>query len=461
MKTRIEHHRLPASSQSTRRCLVQLMASIGLAVWAVAPLPSLAASKVFDVKELGAKGDGKTLDTAVIQKALDDCGNAGGGTVRFPAGTYLSGPITLRSKTTVLLEEGAKLQATGNQAAFLKKGTDWLKASSSSDFIPFIGGKRLTDVTITGKGIIDGAGENWWPAAEEARRKKSGYTLPRPNLIVLQYCKNLRLENITLQNSPKFHFVPTDSEGVVVDGVTVLAPPGAANTDAIDPSRCKNVLITKCLIDVGDDNVAIKSGKKVPEREFACEDITVSDCTFRHGHGMSIGSETVGGVRNVTVKNCTFEGTENGLRIKSQRGKGGTVENISYSNITMKNVDPAITLTTYYMYSSAGDPTQPSAPKDVAAQPVTETTPIYRNIRISNLKATCTKSAGLILGLPESQISNVVLENVEIDAATKGLNIKNAKGVQFKNVKITNKEGLPVVTENAQVAGLEEMDAKK
>ena len=269
------------------------------------------------------------------------------------------------------------------------------------------------------------------------------------------------MEKITLQNSPKFHFVPTDSEGVVVDGVTVLAPPGAANTDAIDPSRCKNVLITKCLIDVGDDNVAIKSGKKVPEREFACEDITVSDCTFRHGHGMSIGSETAGGVRNVTVKNCTFEGTENGLRIKSQRGKGGVVENISYSNITMKDVDPAITLTTYYMYSSAGDPTQPSAPKDVGAQPVTETTPIYRNIRISNLKATCTKSAGMILGLPESQISDVVLENVEITAATKGLSIKNAKGVQLKNVKITNKEGLPVVTENAQVAGLEEVDAKK
>ena len=178
------------------------------------------------------------------------------------------------------------------------------------------------------------------------------------------------------------------------------------------------MLITKCDIDVGDDNVAIKSGKKVEGREFACEDITVTDCIFRHGHGMSIGSEVVGGVRNVTVRNCTFEGTENGLRIKSRRGKGGIVENISYSNITMKNVDPAITLTTYYMYSSAGDPSQPSAPKDGGAQPVNDTTPIYRNIRISNLKATCTKSAGTILGLPESHISDVVLENVEITAAT-------------------------------------------
>jgi polygalacturonase len=241
---------------------------------------------------------------------------------------------------------------------------------------------------------------------------------------------------------------------VVVEGVTVRAPSHSANTDAIDPSRCRRVLITRCDIDVGDDNIAIKSGKKVPGREFACEDITVTDCIFRHGHGMSIGSETAGGVRNVTVRNCTFEGTENGLRIKSQRGKGGVVENISYSNITMKNVDPAITLTGYYMYSSAGDPTQRSVPKDEAAQPVTDTTPIYRNIRISNLTATCQKSAGIILGLPESQISDVVFENVDITAATTGLSIKNAKGVRLKHVKVTNKEGPPFIVEQAQVEGL-------
>jgi polygalacturonase len=280
--------------------------------------------------------------------------------------------------------------------------------------------------------------------------------LPRPNLIVLSNCKNLRVEKVTLQNSPKFHFVPTDCEDVVVEGVTVKAPPRSPNTDAIDPSRCVRVLITKCDIDVGDDNVAIKSGRKVAGREFACEDITVTDCIFRHGHGMSIGSEAVGGVRNVTVRNCTFEGTENGLRIKSRRGRGGVVENITYSDITMKNVNPAITLSCNYGGTSAGDAVQGSAPKPEGPQPVNETTPIYRNIRISNVTATCDRSAGIIEGLPESKITNVVLENVQITAATTGLKILDAKGIQLKNVRVINKEGPPFIVENAEVEGLKE-----
>jgi polygalacturonase len=263
------------------------------------------------------------------------------------------------------------------------------------------------------------------------------------------------LENLTVQNSPKFHFVPTDCEGVVVSNATILAPEHAANTDAIDPGACKNVLITKCRIDVGDDNVAIKSGKKLAEREFACEEITVTDCTFLHGHGMSIGSETSGGVRNVTVKNCTFENTENGIRIKSRRGKGGTVQDVSYSDITMKNVHTAISIACYYQDSS-----KDKFPKDDPAQPVTETTPIFRNIHISNVTATSTKDGGLIVGLPESVVSNVVLENVRITAET-GLNIANAKGIQLKNVVVSVKEGPPFTTENAQVEGLARANGKQ
>jgi polygalacturonase len=428
-----------------------------------AALPSAAAAgsaaKIFDVRELGAKGDGTTLDTAAIQKALDTCGKAGGGVVKFPPGIYMSQPLTVGTRTTVKIEAGATLLATTNQSDFMKVPGDWLKATSGSEFIPFIGGKKLSDVTFTGGGVIDGNGSVWWGEAEKARRKVSGYTLPRPNLIAIERSQNLRLENITLQNSPKFHLVPTECENVVISNVTILAPEGAANTDAIDPSACKNVLITKCRIDVGDDNVAIKSGKKVAGREFACEDITVTDCTFLHGHGMSIGSETAGGVRNVTVKNCTFENTENGIRIKSDVKRGGLVENISYSDLIMSNVAPAVTFTCYYMNNSAGDAGRGAAAATNIAPAAGEKIPVYRNIRVTNLKANSLKSAGVILGLPENCISNVVFENVQISAAT-GLTIHNAKGIVFKDSAVTTSGGPAYSAENAEVEGLKSADEK-
>jgi polygalacturonase len=234
----------------------------------------------------------------------------------------------------------------------------------------------------------------------------------------------------------------------MVEDVTIIAPVGAANTDGIDPSNCRNVTITRCTIDTGDDNIAIKSGKKVAGREFGCENITVTDCVFLHGHGMSIGSETVGGVRNLVVKNCRFDGTENGIRIKSRRGKGGVIQDVSYSDITMTNVHPAISMACYYQDSS-----QAKYPKGDPARPMTDTTPIIRNVRIANVTAASTQNAGLIVGLPESLVSNVVLENVHITAKT-GMTIANAKGVSLNNVKVTVKEGLPFMTDNAQVAGL-------
>jgi polygalacturonase len=405
--------------------------------------------KVFDVRQFGAKGEGKAPDTEAIQKALDACGKAGGGTVRFPAGTYLSKPLILRTRTIVQLDEGATLLATTNHADFMKTPGDWLKATSGGDFIPLLSGKDLENIAFTGKGTIDGSGAVWWEEAEKARQKVSGYTLPRPNLVTLQRCRNVRMTGIRLVNSPKFHFVPSECEDVTIDSVTVLAPEGAANTDALDPSNCRNVTITRCFIDVGDDNVAIKSGKKVEGREFGCENITVTDCVFKHGHGVSIGSETVGGVRNVLVKNCTFENTDNGLRIKSRRERGGKVENITYQDCKLTNVHPAISIAAYYQQT-----THAKFPRDDKAQPMTETTPIFRNIAFKNIIATSTTAAGLIVGLPESLVENVVLENVTI-TAKEGLTLANARGITLKNVKVTAEKGDAFLLHNAQVTGLE------
>jgi polygalacturonase len=393
-------------------------------------------TNIFDVRAFGASGDGKNMDTAAIQAALDACDKAGVGIVRLTAGTYLSKPIWLHSRTTLQLDTGAMLKATDKRDDFAAK--------MPGGFTAFINGTGLTNVTISGPGTIDGSGGKWWVPAEEARQKKSGYTLPRPNLIVLTGCKNVRLKNLTLQNSPKFHFVPTECEGVVVSNVTILAPPRSPNTDAIDPSSCKNVLIARCRIDVGDDNVAIKSSHKVAGREFASEDITVTDCTFLHGHGMSVGSETAGGVKNLMVKNCTFNGTTSGIRIKSARDRGGLVGNLVYRDLVMTNVEIPINITCYY----------PKVPPTDSNQPVTASTPVYRDIQISNLVSVSRQGAGLIIGLPESPISGVVLENVKL-SADKGLLIRNAKAIRLKNVKMIVQKGDPFTLENAQVEGLE------
>lgn len=396
--------------------------------------PFVFGETVFNVRDYGAVGDGTALDTDAVQKALNECGKTGGGVVLMPAGTYLCQPLAIRTNTTLRIEKGAMLKATDNPA-------DYARTDKPGEFNHFFTGKDLENVVIEGEGTIDGSGKRWWIPAEEARQKKSGFTLPRPNLIVLTRVKNLTVRGVTIQNSPKFHFVPTDCENVLVEDAKFLAPERAPNTDAIDPSMCLNVTIRRCLIDVGDDNVAVKSGKPHPNREFAAETLLVEDCTIKHGHGISLGSELVGGVKDVVVRNCTFEGTDYGIRIKTDRKKGGPVTNLLYENITMKDVAGAITFTCYY----------PKIPAVEGPQPVTKTTPAYSNITVRNLTATSTKDAGFIVGLPESPIKNVLLENVKIKSARAGLEIRHVKGIKLVNVEIVPGKGEALIVNDADV----------
>jgi polygalacturonase len=451
--------------------LKKILFIMTLAVVSLCYIESATANeKVFDIRQLGAKGDGKTIDTDAIQGAIDQCAAAGGGIVQFPAGTYLSKPITLKNNVTLQLDENAKLKATDDRQDFLKPGKTFETAAASSDYAPFIGGKKLTNIAITGKGTIDGSGTRWWIPAEEARAKKSGYTMPRPRLILLENCKNIKIIGVTLVNSPSFHLVPKRCYNVIIDGVTIRAPSIAPNTDAIDPSESKFVRISNCIIDVGDDDVAIKAGSPDPAGpNAASEYITVTNCTFLHGHGMSIGSEVAGGVRNVAVRNCTFKNMSSGIRIKSARGKGGLVENISYSNIKMENVRIPINISSYYQDS----------PQNDSPQPVTPTTPVYRNIRISNIIATSPADdavdrivdffyyyyaqhayfephiSGIIAGLPECLISDISLKDISIKAPV-GMTIQNAKDVKLNNVKIETQKGPAFKLDNAQVEGLEQ-----
>jgi polygalacturonase len=385
----------------------------------------------FNVRDYGARGDGRTLDSPAIQKAIDACAKAGGGTVRLAPGTYLSKPLSLRSHTTLQLDAGAVLQGTQEFADYQATGGE----------VPgLINAIRLTNVCISGTGAIDGAGAAWWPAAREAKKTGDPEPRRRPKMVNFHHCQDVTVRDVTLQNAPSFHLMPVDCDGVLIDHVTVNAPADSPNTDAIDPSACRNVRILNCTLDVGDDNVAVKAGHSIRGHPFCCQDITVSNCACLHGHGISIGSETAGGVSNFTVVHCTFDGTTSGVRIKSSREKGGRVESMLYSDLTMNNVKRPIDISCYY----------PKIPKDDPAQPVTPHTPAYHDIRIENLTGNSPEGAGLIVGLPESPVRGVILSNVHLKAVT-GLLVKNAEDVNLKNVKIEVEQGEPVIIENAKV----------
>jgi polygalacturonase len=363
-------------------------------------------------------GDGRTKDTEAIQGAIDTCAAAGGGIVRLSPGTYLTAPISLRSHITFEIMADATLLGSTDFCDYLPT-----PCVDTGRRLALVSTVDATDVAIVGDGTIDGQGQPWWEHRND----------PRPRLVTFDRCQRIRVEGITLTNSPSFHLVPNDSQDVLIQDLTIQAPPNSPNTDGIDPSACRGVVIRRCLIDVGDDNIAIKSGHANPQDpDAAAADITIEDCTFLHGHGMSIGSETNGGVRNVTVRRCTFDGTTNGIRIKSARGKGGEVSCVTYHDLTMHNVDWPIVFTGYY-------PRIPPPGQDLGEE-VTDRTPRYHDISVYDLTATDDRAgqrnAGQLIGLPESPLSNIWLANVSIEGSRRGVEIRNAS-VNTCNVQIT------------------------
>lgn len=370
--------------------------------------PPVIPAGTFSVTDFGAVPDGKTLDTDAFNQAISACVKAGGGSVVVPPGTYLLAPFQLASHVALVLEKGATLQATGK---FTDSGLPDPLPSTQLELdllrpvlIPLISGKNLTDVAIRGEGTIDGAGAAWWARSEKAERTTHQPSIPRPYMIVLDNCQRVLISGVTLTNSPKFHLVPRTCQDVLIENVTVATSPDAPNTDGIDPGNCRNLIIRGCHISTGDDNIAFKAGHGAPT-----EDVTVEDCVFGRGHGLSIGSETDAGVRNILARRCSFNGTTTGIRIKSDRTRGGLIQNITYQDMTMNNVGAAISINLYYM-NKAGE-------KQAQAKTVAATTPAVRDILISNVTATA-RDAGDLIGLPESPLSGITLEHVHIVAAT-------------------------------------------
>ena len=378
-------------------------------------LPSIP-DKVFNIKNFGAVSDETTDNTSAIQNAIDAAGKAGGGHVVVPAGTYLCGPLQFTNKLNLQIDSAATLK-------FLPfdKYPGGIKEGNS-----FINGSKLHDIAITGKGKIDGQGSPWWPYAKVKDAK-------RPRMIVLKDCDKILIENVTLTNSPMFHIAIT-ATNVTVSGVIVRAP---ASDDPVNPSHntdaCNvsghRILIKNCDISTGDDDYTCGGNTS---------DVLITNCKYGYGHGVSIGSPTHGGVSNITVENCTFTNTECGIRLKSDRDRGGLVQNLTYRNLTMQNVRiPILIYAAYNAKDRQYRDLQKITPEIAAtypSAPLEEKTPIFRNITFQNINATVEKGkrAGLIWGLPEAAVSNVLLQNVNIKA-------DNLFGIFFtQNIRIEN-----------------------
>jgi polygalacturonase len=392
----------------------------------------------FNITDFGAVADGKTLCTDAFRKAVAACEKAGGGKVVVPAGRFFTGPFDLDSNINLHLEAGSAIQ-------FSDRVADTKLADTGFD--NDISARDCHDVAITGSGTIDGNGAYFWRNFVEP--KNNPFDAPwiphRPRLISLNRCTRVLVQGVTLTNSPMFHLVPSQCRDVTIDGVRIKSPSNSPNTDGIDPSGI-GFVITRCTIDTGDDDIAVKGSVRVDPDRPACENLLIANCTFLHGHGMSIGSESYGGVQNMLVRDCTFDGTEAGIRLKSPRGRGGVVENLTYENLTMKHVKNPILITSWY-------PKIPTHPEQYSAHAVNDRTPIWRHIRITNVTAEGGSIAGQIVGLPEMPVDDVVLDNVHV-SASKPIQIIYARGIRFINCDISAESGKPLLFK-ADVVGLQ------
>lgn len=419
------------------------------------------AQDYYNVLKYGAKNDSSKIATKAIAAAIDAASKKGGGTIFFPAGKYLTGPIHLKSNITILIDAGAELHFSDNFDDYLPMVQSRWEGTDVVNFSPFFYAYKAENIAIRGRGLINGHGKKWWDFSEGYNEKnprskwqlefdKNNPDILRPDLpgwiergflrppfIQPMYCKNVLIEGITIINSPFWTVNPNFCENVTITGVTINNPK-SPNTDGINPESCRYVHISDCHISVGDDCITIKSGKDRAGRKMAtpAENYTITNCTMLSGHGgVVIGSEMSGDVRKITISNCIFDGTDRGIRIKTARGRGGIVEEIRVDNIIMKNIrDQAIVLDMQYAKTNP--------------EPVSERTPRFRNIHFSNITAQ-TNQAVFLNGLAEMPIEDISFNDVQFDAKT-GITIKEAKNIALHKVRVTTKEGSAIIAENVQ-----------
>ncbi|RRJ30098.1 glycoside hydrolase family 28 protein [Halocatena pleomorpha] len=440
----------------------------------------------FDIREYGATGDGDDPETGAIQAALDACAETGG-TVYVPSETYVTGPLRVGGDTTLYLAPGATLRFVGDYSAYPTVESRW-EGWDQAGFHPCLFVENAENVTITGRGTIDGNGAYWWelyetPTAERPtglqerlaefeRRNEKGDDVSsfthRPPLCQIANSDNVTVSGIRLCNSPFWNTHIVYSENVTIHDVAIENPADAPNGDGIDIDSSRCVRISDTYINAGDDAICIKSGKNAEGRAVgeSASEITVTNCTVESGHGgVVIGSEMSGDVRDVAVSNCTFTDTDRGVRIKTQRDRGGVIEDLRFDNILMRRIACPFVINGYYFTPLDSDP-----------QPVTEGTPMVRNVSFRSITARSVETAGFLAGLPEQHFEGVSFSDVRIDAtrdldATEldpamaagyeqrhGLFCKSIADISFRDVRIRAADGPAMrfeATDDVRIDGME------
>lgn len=465
------------------------------------------------IQKLGAQSNGHYLNTEAINASIRLMHQKGGGVVLIPKGQWLTGPIVLKSNVNLHLAQGALLVFSADFSLYPLvvssfEGVDAARCQSP------ITAEHQTNIAITGTGIINGNGiywrplkkeklseaewkrhlqtyggaltedkKTWYPskAAADASKSKdigklvNGKKLQdfenikdflRPNMLRINGCSKVLIEGVTFENSPAWttHFLM--SKDITVKGMRVKNPWWGANTDAIDLESCSNVSLEDCVFDTGDDGITIKSGRDEDGRKrgMPTQNVIVRNCTVYHAHGgFVIGSEMSGGAKNIHIYDCTFIGTDIGLRFKTVRGRGGVVENIYAHNVNMKDIVGEAIL--FDMYYAAVDPIKINNEDGVKVVvekfPVTEATPEFKNFYFDNIVVDGASKAVFVRGLPEMHIRNINLEKLYIKSR-QGVQIEEATGVSIKNSTIITTDNDPILnTSNANELDIDTIALKK
>ncbi|MDD3078504.1 MAG: glycoside hydrolase family 28 protein [Paludibacter sp.] len=465
-----------------------------------------------NITDFGAVGDGLTLNTEAINKAIKSVSDKGGGTVIVPQGIWLTGPITMLSNVNLFTEQNSMILFSSDFNLYpivdaIFEGLNTKRCQSP------ITAKNAENIAITGYGIIDGSGDAWRPVKKEkltdrqfrnlvksggvlSEDKKTWYpsqssmkgqsycvdqNVPvgistnvewqsihdflRPVMVNFINCKNILLDGVTFQNSPAWNLHPLMSDNIIINNITVRNPWYSQNGDGIDLESCTNTLIVNSNFDVGDDAICMKSGKNEDgrSRNRPTANVIVYNCVVYHGHGgFVVGSEMSGDVRNIIVNKCSFLGTDVGLRFKSTRGRGGIVENIYIENINMTDIptDPLLFDLFYGGKSPAEEDYVETTDSSSKIPPVTVETPCFRNIFISNVISNNSNRAMYFNGLPEMKVQNVKIEDSVFHSKI-GAVINQTNGIVMKNVKIDNSVGEVVQLQNVENGVFENISNSK